>query len=485
MCRRVSGAGSARTEVVTALALRGGQFSVRNAAIGLTCDACQAGIAEAATVTASSRCVLAFARLARHALTPHLAGMPVRGRSRLTWRALGLALVAIGASGAGAQSLVNRYVRATFGPHGLTGITDVTGRRTFRLADGFSIALDDTVLASASLPVPRRETAGGIVRYRWHAGSHDLTLEYELRPEWHFVSKRLLVSTTGNARFHVRDIAVIAAHLEEQPSGDFVPGSARPVLQTADYGIALRFADAHGLLVVAQNPFLHVTRNASDLNVSYAPDMDWDAAWGDFASDRALIAPVRLTGHRIPATMIPEWRMAPTDTPPGLDDAEVAAFTSMVRAFLVYEPARPINVFVGWTANDYQIDVGTPTGRAEYKRLLDRAAEVGAQYVLYAPSNSALSRREESVDDWSWEHVLWLGLGQKIRRAEWDPASSPVPASVQEMLEYARTKDLRLLAYVYPVMPFAQDTTWLVPGRNPQRRNASLGSRALAGLADR
>ena len=94
----------------------------------------------------------------------------------------------------------------------------------------------------------------------------------------------------------------------------------------------------------------------------------------------------------------------------------------MVRSLFIYEPKDPINVFVGWCANDYQIDVGTPEGRAEYRRVFDQAAASGAQYVLYAPSNSALSRREDSVDDWSWEHVLWLGLGQKIRRNEWDPA---------------------------------------------------------------
>src|SRR5205814_1323023 len=123
------------------------------------------------------------------------------------------------------------------------------------------------------------------------------------------------------------------------------------------------------------------------------------------------------------------------DTTPGMDVAEVAAFTGMVRSLFIYEPKAPINVFVGWCVNDYQIDVGTPEGRAEYRRVFDQAAASGAQYVLYAPSNSLLSRREESVDDWSWEHVLWLGLGQQIRKGEWDAKTSPVPASVREMVD--------------------------------------------------
>ena len=29
---------------------------------------------------------------------------------------------------------------------------------------------------------------------------------------------------------------------------------------------------------------------------------------------------------------------------------------------------------VGWDSNDYQIDVGTAAGRAEYKRMIDRCA---------------------------------------------------------------------------------------------------------------
>jgi hypothetical protein len=84
------------------------------------------------------------------------------------------------------------------------------------------------------------------------------------------------------------------------------------------------------------------------------------------------------------------------------------------------------------------------------------------------------------VDDWSWEHVLWLGLGQKIRRNEWDPRAGPIPPSVQEMLDYARGKRVGLLAYVYPVLPFSHNPAWLVPSRNdPKRQSASLSNRAL------
>ena len=82
--------------------------------------------------------------------------------------------------------------------------------------------------------------------------------------------------------------------------------------------------------------------------------------------------------------------------------------------------------------------------------------------MLFAPSNSDVSRRRLSRDDWHWENVLWLGMGQKIREDEWDPATGPIPASVKEMLDYARSKRLGLLAYVYPVLGFLQSRDWLL-----------------------
>ena len=135
---------------------------------------------------------------------------------------------------------------------------------------------------------------------------------------------------------------------------------------------------------------------------------------------------------------------------------------------------------MGWTANDYQIDVGTPEGRDEYRRILDRRRAGRGRARPVRPEQLGLSRRVESVDDWSWEHVLWLGLGQRIRRGEWDPRTDEVPPSVREMLDAARTRGLGLLAYVYPVAA--------VPGRlrvarasprDASRRFASLGVRSF------
>jgi hypothetical protein len=392
------------------------------------------------------------------------------------------AAVVAASRGATAQTLTNPHLRAEFDAAGLRALTDRTDGRRYGLeADGFSVTIDNETLIGRTLAVPTRQVEPHRVSYRYVSGRVALTVRYELRPDWRFLSKQIEVRVAGASGFRVRAVELIRETFDDTPTSFYEPPSARANLQTGVYGSAVRFDSSHSLLVVVQNPFLAARRAERALALRYAPDMNWKTSDGPFLSDRALIAPVRLSGRWVPATMAPEWHATPASpSAPGLDEEEVAAFTGMVRAFLLYRPAKPINVFVGWCANDYQIDAGTPEGRAEYRRLIDQASALGAQYVLYAPSNSALSRREESVDDWSWEHVLWLGLGQKIRKNEWDPRTSAIPPSVQEMLQYAKGKRVGLLAYVYPVLPFSQNPEWLVPSRNdPKRQSATLANRAL------
>ena len=403
--------------------------------------------------------------------------MTLKFRHRL---AIGIAL-AVAARGATAQTLANAHIRAEFDKRGLRALTDLTDGHRYSLeADGFGVTVDDETLTGSDGPLTIQVDSQRVT-YRYYSSPVSVDVRYELRPGWRFLSKQIDVRVLGADSFRVREIELVRQTFDDSPTSFYEPPSARPNLQTGVYGSAVRFGHSRSLLVVVQNPFLAVRRDGRGLAIRYAPDMDWRSRHGPFVSDRALIAPVRLLGRMMPAAMVPEWQATPPGPQPqGLDEAEVAAFTGMVRAFLLYRPAKPINVFVGWCANDYQIDAGSPEGRAEYRRLIDQAASLGAQYVLYAPSNSALSRREESVDDWSWEHVLWLGLGQKIRKNEWNPRSSPVPSSVQEMLDYANTKRVGLLAYVYPVLPFSQNPEWLVPSRSdPKRQSASLSNRAL------
>jgi hypothetical protein len=376
-----------------------------------------------------------------------------------------------------AASLSNDRITADFNERGLSALHDDATRATYHFSrDDFEFTIAGKRYDSGSLGTPTRknEDESRVVTYTFNDGPYQFDVIYELRQGWRFLSKQIVV--TGRGKFRVDSVTVFHALINEPVKEDYVIARARQNLGTGDYGACLRFDHSRGLLVAAQNPFLAFQRNAGVFSLSYKPEMDWDAAWGPFEADRGLLAPYQMADDPVPDKMLPEWQLGPPPSKPGMDQAEVDAFTAMVREFLLYKPTSPLNIMVGWCANDYQIDIATPEGRAEYKRILDTAYDVGAEHVLFAPANSAVSRRNDSRDDWRWEYVLWLGLGEKIRNNQWDPATGAIPASVQEMLDYARARNLGIVAYVYPIMGFTQNPEWLLGGKGTR---ANLGVRSL------
>ncbi len=165
---------------------------------------------------------------------------------------------------------------------------------------------------------------------------------------------------------------------------------------------------------------------------------------------------------------------------PSIDIAESNALVECVRSFLLYYPGRSVRVHIPWCENDYQIDVGTPEGVEEYKRIMDRAAELGVTHLLYTPANSTLSRLEDNADSWGWENVLWFGLGQKLRKGEWDPRRDEIPAGLKAMLDYAASKNLKLMAYAYPSLPFLQKPEWTAwAGAEAAKSGADTGLRSF------
>ena len=125
---------------------------------------------------------------------------------------------------------------------------------------------------------------------------------------------------------------------------------------------------------------------------------------------------------------------------------------------------------IGWTENDYQLDISIPEDRAAYKRIIDRAAQFGITHVLFAPRNSDVSARRNNTDAWGWEQVLCFSLGQKVRMGEWTPGD-PLPDSLTEMLDHFKLRGVKPVAYVYPILAFLAGTgangtspDWIVPG---------------------
>lgn len=389
-------------------------------------------------------------------------------------------------------TLESASTKAVFNERGLTSVQDLgTGVSLGFSSDQWSLTLDGTTLRSADSAPEIKKAGANEIDYLYRMSGYRIEAVYRLNPGWHFVTKQIRVVGTPKKSFTVDQVSPVESTAADAVQSMYVPSSYAPqvgltIAQTRkdmpgkDYGAFLRFADKRGLMLVVQNPFLDVERHGQDVSITYSPQMPWQAAWGDFRSDFACIGPYQLSGERLPREMALEWKLPPAETPSdGMDRAGIAAFADCVRAFLVDPSPDPISVEVGWTLNDYQIDVGRPEGVAEYKRVIDTTSELGIRTLLYAPENSKLAQRSDSADSWKWEYVLWLGLGQKIRSGAWDPTRSPIPESVSAMVDYAKQRHVGLLAYVYPSIPFSHNRSWLVADRDGKHSYATLSSRKL------
>jgi len=381
---------------------------------------------------------------------------------------------------------------AAFGPSGLVSLKDSkSGAQITLTQDDWSLVIDNNTLRSGDAQPKITKTAPSEITYDYELSGYRVQVLYRLGASWKFVSKQLRVLRAPGAEFTVHRVEPWDVVLQNTVDSAYVPSTyvpqfgatieqSRKSLPGKDFGEFLRLADNHGVLLTVQNPYLEALHDGQSASVGYAPEMQWQQAWGEFASDIACIGTYSLSGQRLAREMVPEWRPAPAKAPDdGMDQSEISAFTACVRAFLISPAPEPITVEVGWTLNDYQIDVGTPEGQAEYKRIIDTTAELGIKNLLYAPANSKLSARTDSADSWSWEYVLWLNLGERIRKGDWDPLKDPIPASVAEMLSYAKQKHVGLLAYVYPSVPYEKNPAWIVKGKenNDPYKYATLASR--------
>jgi len=413
-------------------------------------------------------------------------------RRKIGYLALSLLLLTcIGSSSAQTLELKNSQITATFGARGLRSVSnrDSSARVHFK-SDEFSFSIDQDEFDSTKLTPKLKRVSDSQITYTYRAQGYTVNVVYEILPDWRFVTKQLQISETPRTSYRLQSIEPVRMEVAETIKSTFTPETylpqyGAPERQFAErpareFGAFLHLSQTNGLMLLVQNPFLKAKASGNEASLSYQPEMEWQAAWGPFLSDIACIGPYNLSGNRIPAKMVLEWQVPPDAIEDdGADRGEIEAFTDCVRAFLVNRSPDPISVEVGWTMNDYQIDVSTSEGRTEYKRIIDATAGLGIHNLLYGPANYPLAQIANDTDTWNWEHLLWLGLGQQIREGKWDATSSLMPTGVTEMLDYSKSKNIGLLAYVYPSLPFVQNPSWLVTNLSRPSKNvsATLGSR--------
>jgi len=358
------------------------------------------------------------------------------------------------------SAIAGALLNATFDERGLASLVLLATASVLNVeGDAFALSLNGTsTILSSSLPVPTRTfDAHGQPTYRYSAAG-DLTVHVAYSVTDAFVSKQLTVSSARHAH-NVTNVTLFAgARLLLDGAAPAESVVARSPAGLKDFALFARWSTT-GALITARNPFLTATpHGGGGVTLSYEPMMPVAPA-APFSADRAHIGLHLLT----------QRKMAPPAQP--LDEAEHAAMQRCVRAAIAApQRASSVKINVGWCENDFQIDISTAAGRAEYKRIIDRAASLGIESILFAPRNSDVSSIGNGTDAWGWEQVLWFGMGERLRMGLWAPGD-PLPASLTEMLDYFRLRGVRPVAYVYPILAFLAGTLpggasppWVVHG---------------------
>ena len=360
--------------------------------------------------------------------------------------------------------LDNGLIAAEFDDSGLTRVTPVGIPAALEFAnDSSSLKLNGEELKVPGLALSDTREEKEALTYIYTAGDKRLEVVYQLKSGWRFVSKQLRLTLPAGATARVDAVSVFGAEMKTPVAREIIGNRTTGAVFLRLGGTPANASTT--AFFALQNPFLQWEHKESRVALAYASDLEWRAGDGPFESDRVCIGLCQRGGVEFPLRNLGEWKYTQDpahalDGLPALDLAESAAMRECVAAFALFKPDKSLRVHVPWCENDYQIDVGTPAGRTEWKRILDQCAATGVDHALFTPANSVVAPLSENRDAWGWENCLWLGLGQQIRKGEWDIAKDPMPPSIQEMLDYAKAKQVKLVAYAYPTLGWKQNPEW-------------------------
>lgn len=356
------------------------------------------------------------------------------------------------------HTLANGVVSAVISAAGrLVAVSDNKTSVTVA-GDDFQIELDGApttastiVLSSATFsgqPTVQPGANATSVAVRWEFKELAVEVRYSLvSATARFVEKQLRLlrpSASSSSVKSARNITKITvfdrialSSAGAPPTSSITASSKYGTYGLGDYAVFHRFGAKQGAFLTAQNPYLATATAAGVTTLSYGPMMVVEIATPEtFAIDAGLVGlPTAFTGETLPPPALP------------LDAAEHQAMVACLREYLVVPQSAnsTVKINIGWTENDFQLDIANESNRTIYKRIIDRAAAFGITHLLFAPQNSDVSCAQNNTDAWQWEQVLWFGMGQRLRLGLWKPGDA-LPISLTEMLGYMKNKGVKPVA---------------------------------------
>ena len=282
---------------------------------------------------------------------------------------------------------------------------------------------------------------------------------YTLQSKWEFLQKQIYFTNIDNhivtslqTTFTITNLNIPSISIIRNPQDT-----------DREHTVFLRTnSSSLGIFATWQNPFGEYRITSNNLTVTSSYDIGMNTT---YLSEGFLIGFYELSSY---------WHTK------DINYGERKAYEKSTSFFYpVLQRQQSIKHAVGWDSDDYQIDISTRQGVEEYQRLIDRCSQLGIKSITFAPSNGNISNRQESEDDWGWESILFLSLGQKIRQEQWKPYRDPIPPTIQHMLDYAALKQVKLVPYVYPPLGYhsqGKDQAWLYPSPHCKTVCASLAS---------
>ena len=131
--------------------------------------------------------------------------------------ALCLSASALFCSAAETMTLENEMLSVELGPRGLSQIHDKQAPHTLHFdSDHFSLTVNDDVIKSADLAAKRSARDKTSVVYAYDTGKWTVTVVYELKPSWRFVSKQLTVTATDGSDYTVKRMQLFDGKLRNE-----------------------------------------------------------------------------------------------------------------------------------------------------------------------------------------------------------------------------------------------------------------------------